>query len=167
MQTQEFNKKLIDIKDNLKYFAFSLVSDHEEAEDLVQETFYKAISNQDKYIENTNFKAWIFTILKNTFINNYNKAARQKTTFDNTNDDYFINSSQSAKSVSPESTYSAGEIHKAIYELDDAYRIPFTRFSHGYKYQEIAEELDLPIGTVKSRIFFARKKLMEQLKDFR
>ncbi|MEA3447243.1 MAG: RNA polymerase sigma factor [Bacteroidota bacterium] len=167
MKTQEFNNKLIDIKDNLKYFAFSLVSDNEKAEDLVQETFYKAISNQDKYIDNTNFKAWVFTILKNTFINNYNKAARHKTTFDNTDDDYLINSSSLAQSVSPESTYSAGEIHKAIDTLDDAYKIPFMRFSHGYKYQEIAEELDLPIGTVKSRIFFARKKLMGQLKDFR
>ncbi len=167
MKTQEFNKKLIDIKDKLKYFAFSFVSDNEEAEDLVQETFYKAISNQEKYIENTNFKAWIFTILKNTFINNYNKAARQKTTFDNTNDNYLINSSNSAVSVSPESTYYAGEIHKAIANLDDVYKIPFLRFSHGYKYQEIAEELDIPIGTVKSRIFFARKKLMGQLKDFR
>ncbi|MFP4663236.1 MAG: sigma-70 family RNA polymerase sigma factor [Bacteroidales bacterium] len=167
MKTNDFNKQLIDLKDNLKYFAYSLVSDDEEANDLVQETFFKALSNQDKYMDNTNFKAWVFTILKNTFINNYNKASRQKTAFDNTKDAYFINSNQSDNSITPDSTYTANEIHKAIDNLDDAYRIPFMRFTHGYKYQEIAEEMDLPIGTVKSRIFFARKKLMGQLSDFR
>ncbi|MFO7880491.1 MAG: sigma-70 family RNA polymerase sigma factor [Bacteroidota bacterium] len=167
MKTNDFNKQLIDLKDNLKYFAYSLVSDDEEANDLVQETFFKALSNQDKYMDNTNFKAWVFTILKNTFINNYNKASRQKTAFDNTKDAYFINSNQSDNSITPDSTYTANEIHKAIDDLDDAYRIPFMRFTHGYKYQEIAEEMDLPIGTVKSRIFFARKKLMGQLSDFR
>lgn len=167
MKTNDFNKQLIDLKDNLKYFAYSLVSDDEEANDLVQETFFKALSNQDKYMDNTNFKAWVFTILKNTFINNYNKASRQKTAFDSTKDAYFINSNQSDNSITPDSTYTANEIHKAIDDLDDAYRIPFMRFTHGYKYQEIAEEMDLPIGTVKSRIFFARKKLMGQLSDFR
>lgn len=167
MKTQEFNKKLIDIKDNLKYFAFSFVSNEEEANDLVQETFYKAISNREKYVENVNFKAWVFTILKNTFINSYNKAARQKTTFDNTEDAYYLNSSTSDKLSNPDISYATGEIHKAINALNDNYRIPFVRFTHGFKYQEIAEELNLPIGTVKSRIFFARKKLMEQLKDFR
>jgi RNA polymerase sigma-70 factor (ECF subfamily) len=167
MKANEFNNKLIDLKDNLKYFAYSLVSNDEEADDLVQETFFKAISNQDKYADNTNFKAWVFTILKNTFINNYNKAVRQKTAFDNTKDAYYINSGQAESSISPESTFAANEISKAIYELDAAYRVPFERFTQGFKYQEIADELDLPIGTVKSRIFFARKKLMEQLSDFR
>lgn len=167
MRPNEFNTKLIELKDNLKYFAFSLVSNDEEADDLVQETFFKAISNQEKYTDNTNFKAWVFTILKNTFINNYNKAARQKTAFDNTKDAYYLNSGQAESSISPESTYAANEITKAIDALEDAYRIPFERFTHGFKYQEIADELDLPIGTVKSRIFFARKKLMEQLSDFR
>ena len=167
MKPNEFNSKLINLKDNLKYFAYSLVSNDEEADDLVQETFYKAISNREKYIDNTNFKAWVFTILKNTFINNYNKAARQKTAFDNTKDAYYLNSGQADASISPESTYAANEINKAIGGLDDAYRIPFERFTHGFKYQEIADELELPIGTVKSRIFFARKKLMEQLSDFR
>ncbi|MEA1874298.1 MAG: RNA polymerase sigma factor [Bacteroidota bacterium] len=167
MKTNEFNNKLIDLKDNLKYFAYSLVSNDEEADDLVQETFFKAISNQEKYADNTNFKAWVFTILKNTFINNYNKAVRQKTAFDNTKDSYYINSGQAESSISPEATFAANEISKEIYELDAAYRIPFERFTQGFKYQEIADELDLPIGTVKSRIFFARKKLMEQLSDFR
>jgi RNA polymerase sigma-70 factor (ECF subfamily) len=167
MKTREFNKELIELKDNLKYFAFSLVSNEEEADDLVQETFFKALSNQEKYRDNTNFKAWVFTILKNTFINNYNKASRQKTAFDNTKDAYYLNSNQSDHSITPDSTYTANEIYRAIEDLDDAYRVPFIRFTHGYKYQEIAEELNLPIGTVKSRIFFARKKLMGQLKDFR
>jgi RNA polymerase sigma-70 factor (ECF subfamily) len=167
MASADFNTQLINLKDNLSHFAFSLVSDSEEANDLVQETFYKAIANQEKYRDQTNFKAWVFTILKNTFINNYNKALRQKTTFDKTTDSFFINSGQKASSITPDSTFAANEIHKAIDGLDDAYRIPFTQYTSGYKYQEIADELDLPIGTIKSRIFFARKKLMEQLQDFR
>jgi RNA polymerase sigma-70 factor, ECF subfamily len=167
MKPNEFDNNLIALKDNLKYFAYSLVSNDEEANDLVQETFYKAISNREKFAENTNLKAWLFTILKNTFINNYNKTARQKTAFDNTKDSYFINSGTAETSISPESNYAANEIYKAIDGLEDAYRIPFERYTHGFKYQEIADELELPIGTVKSRIFFARKKLMEQLKDFR
>lgn len=167
MKTNEFDTKLISLKDNLKYFAYSLVSNDEEANDLVQETFFKAISNREKYTANTNFKAWVFTILKNTFINNYNKAARHKTTFDNTKDAYYLNAGQASSSISPESTYSANEISRAIDGLDDAYKIPFESYTHGFKYQEIAEKMGLPIGTVKSRIFFARKKLMEQLSDFR
>lgn len=167
MDPQEFNSRLLDLKDNLKYFAFSLVSSDEDANDLVQETFYKALSNRDKYIENTNFKAWLFTILKNTFINNYNKASRQKTTFDNTKDAFLLNSGPSDEAQNPDAHYHQNEIYKSIHNLDDAYRIPFSRFIQGYKYQEIADELALPIGTVKSRIFFARKKLMEKLTDFR
>ena len=167
MTAMEFNFKLINLQDNLKSFALSLTSNHNEAQDLVQETFLKAIKYKDQFADKTNLKAWTYTIMKNTFINNYRRSVKQNTTFDSTQDLYFLNSSQESGLESPESRYGSNEIVKAINNLEDDYRRPFEMHIEGYKYKEIADELSLPIGTVKSRIFFTRKKLMEVLKDFR
>ncbi len=167
MTAMEFNFKLISLQDNLKSFALSLTSNYNEAQDLVQETFLKAIKYKDQFAEKTNLKAWTYTIMKNTFINNYRRSVKQNTTFDSTQDLYFLNSSQESGLESPESRYGSNEIIKAISNLEDDYRRPFEMHIEGYKYKEIAEELELPIGTVKSRIFFTRKKLMEVLQDFR
>ncbi len=167
MMAMEFNYQLIELEDNLKGFALSLTSNAEEAQDLLQETFLKALKYKDQFVEKTNLKAWAYTIMKNTFINNYRRAVKQNTTFDSTKDLYFLNFSQDSGIDSPESNYSTSEIVKAISELEDDYRKPFEMHVEGFKYKEIAEELDLPIGTVKSRIFFTRKKLMAVLKDFR
>ena len=104
--------------------------------------------------------------MKNTFINNYRKAKRANTIIDDSQDLYYINSNQGHLSVNPDSQYNHGEIMKAIRDLEDSQRIPFERHIAGFKYKEIADELDLPIGTVKSRIFLTRKKLSEKLKDY-
>jgi RNA polymerase sigma factor (sigma-70 family) len=166
MTALEFNYQLTGLKDNLERFALSLTSNMEEAKDLMQETFVKAISYRSKFADNTNLKAWTFTIMKNTFINNYRRAVKSNTTFDNTDDLYFLNINKESPMETPESTYATGEINQAISELEDEFRIPFLMHVEGYKYKEIAEELNLKIGTVKSRIFFTRKKLMEALKDY-
>ena len=163
MTTQEFTHQLTSMSDHLERFALSLTSNPEDASDLTQETYLKALTNKDKYTEYTNFKAWIFTIMKNTFINNYRRSVRENTTFDNTADLYYLNSSQSSSVPTPESEYSADEIINTIDRLDDEFKIPFRMHHEGYKYKEIADELDLKIGTVKSRIFFSRKKLMDAL----
>ncbi len=163
MTAKEFNYQLTSMNDHLERFALSLTSNHEDASDLTQETYLKALSNRDKYTEYTNFKAWIFTIMKNTFINNYRRSVRENTTFDNTTDLYYLNGSQSTSVPTPESEYSAEEIINTIDRLDNEFRLPFKMHHEGYKYKEIAEELDLKIGTVKSRIFFSRKKLMQDL----
>ena len=167
MTVMEFNYKLIGLEDSLMSFALSLTANQIEAQDLLQETFLKAIKYKDQFEEKTNLKAWTYTIMKNTFINNYRRAVKQNTTFDSTKDLYFLNISQESGIESPDSKYSSNEIIKAINDLEDDYRKPFEMHVEGYKYKEIAEELSLPIGTVKSRIFFTRKKLMEVLKDFR
>lgn len=166
MTAIEFNYELTGLSDNLERFALSLTMNREDAKDLLQETFTKAISYRDKFSANTNLKAWTFTIMKNTFINNYRRASKANTTFDNTDDLYYLNLNKESRYETPESDLSAKEINKAINELEDEFRIPFLMHTQGYKYKEIAEELELKIGTVKSRIFFTRKKLMEKLKDY-
>ncbi len=167
MTAVEFNYQLTRLSDNLERFALSLTSNIEDARDLLQETFAKAITYRDKFEENTNLKAWTFTIMKNTFINNYRRNVKANTTFDNTDDLYYLNLHQESKSETPDSTLFTEEIEKNINALEDEFRIPFLMHVQGYKYKEIAEKLHLKIGTVKSRIFFTRKKLMEALKDYK
>jgi len=166
MTALEFNTKILGLKDKLQYFAFSLTSNQEDADDLIQDTFLKAITNKDKFDPATNMKAWVYTIMKNTFINKYRKETKVNTIIDNTKDLYYLNNSNSSDMATPDSDYNHGELVKVIDELQDDHRIPFQMHFQGYKYKEIAEALNLSIGTVKSRIFFSRKKLMERLKDF-
>ncbi len=166
MSDMEFNNKLLSLRENLSFFANSLTSNREEAEDLVQDTFVKALTNKDKFMDNTNLKAWTYTIMKNTFINNYRRSQKANTFTDSTNDQYYINIPGNNDGESPDAKVSVKEIRKAINNLEDVHRLPFEMHTRGFKYKEIAEELDLSIGTVKSRIFFTRKKLMKALGDY-
>ena len=166
MTAIEFNQQILSFQNPLKYFALKLTSDNEDAEDLLQETLLKALKYKDRFQEQTNLKAWLYTIMKNTFINNYRRAVRKRTIMDNTDDDYFVNSSKKIAPISPESVCNHKEIIKTIEKLNDECRVPFQMHFDGYKYKEIADELGMPIGTVKSRIFLARKKLTDSLKEF-
>jgi len=166
MTALEFNHQLISLEDKLSRFALSLTANREDAKDLLQETLFKAIAYRDQFVQYTNLKAWTYTIMKNTFINNYRRNVRQNTTFDNTKDLYFLNQNRDTQNVTPDSSYSAQEINRVIDNLEDEFRVPFKMHTEGYKYKEIAQKLDLKIGTVKSRIFFTRKKLMDALKDY-
>lgn len=157
----EFQNELINLQDCLMRFAYSLTFDNEDAKDLLQSTNLKALTNCNQFKENTNLKAWTFTIMKNTFINIYRKAIKQNTTYD-INDNLFLMNNK-FENNRPDSQYSHNEINKKIEELDDNFRIPFQMHTSGYKYKEIAERLNLNLGTVKSRIFFSRKKLKIQL----
>jgi len=166
MTQYEFNNSLLEMKSNLQRFAMSLTSDRDTALDLVQDTYLKAITYKDKFVDYTNLKAWVFTIMKNTFINNYRRNVKENTIIDGTQDLYYINQPHDKGFISPESSYSENEIEKAIDSLSDEFRIPFRMHVDGYKYKEIADELGLKIGTVKSRIFFTRQKLMLILQDY-
>ncbi|MFW5872603.1 MAG: RNA polymerase sigma factor [bacterium] len=166
MTAAEFNQKIIDLQPSLERFALSLTTNQEEAKDLVQETYLKAITYRDKFIHYTNLKAWLFTILKNTFINTYRKAVRENTAVDQTPDLYYLNQTKDRYVPTPDSNISQEEIIKKIDELEEEFRIPFVMHTSGFKYKEIADTLNLKIGTVKSRIFFTRKKLMEQLPEY-
>ena len=167
MSTLEFNRKVLDFKQALNYFAISLTHDSVDAKDLLQETLYKAILYKDKFTDATNLKAWLYTIMKNTFINNYRRSQKSRQIVDQTKDLYYINVPQVNSEASPISQISHKDIRRVLEALEEELRVPFSMFYEGYKYKEIADHLNLPIGTVKSRIFLARKKLMFSLRDFR
>ncbi len=125
------------------------------------------LDNKDKYYENVNFKGWVFTIMHNIFVNNYRRIVRTQTVVDQTENLYHLNLPQDSGFDTPEGAYTIAEITKSINSFSDEYKVPFTMHVSGYKYEEIAQTLTLPIGTVKSRIFFARKRLQEMLKDYK
>ncbi len=166
MTQVQFNENLLSLREKLHRYALSLTSNSIKADDLLQETMYKALSYRDKFTQNTNFKAWVYTIMKNTFINDYRRNIKMKNTFSSTGNELHLTFLEDMSHPSPESVYSSGEIMSKIEKLHDDYKIPFTMFVEGFKYKEIAEELELPLGTVKSRIFFTRKKLVEMLPEF-
>jgi RNA polymerase sigma-70 factor, ECF subfamily len=163
MTAIEFQYNLINLQENLMRFAFSLTADKDDAKDLLQETCLKALNYCNKFVYNSSFKAWTYTIMKNTYINSYRRNIRQNTHRDQTNESFFINQTICSGSDEPDSIYSSKEIEKIIEALDDDFRLPFKMHYEGYKYIEIAEILHMKLGTVKSRIFFTRKKLMKQL----
>lgn len=163
---KSFEERLVGLQGNLLNFAYQLTTNHEEAEDLLQETTLKALDNESKYVDNVNFKGWIFTIMRNIFINNYRQHVRKATVIDQTEDLYHLNICQDSGIDTPEGSVAVKEISMALSAFPDEYRIPFNMFVAGYKYNEIAEKLNLPLGTIKSRIFCTRKKLREQLKEY-
>ena len=166
MSNLEFNEMLLTNADFLKPFAINLTRDSEAANDLYQETLYKALANKEKYNDGTNIKASLFTIMRNIFSNDYRRKAKQKTIFDSTPNDYLINTKQATVSNAAESDMRLKEIQKAIQELPEIFKTPFLLYFDGYKYNEIAEVLHEPLGTIKSRIHFARKLLKEQISRF-
>ena len=166
MSNLEFNEMLLTNADFLRPFAINLTRDTDDANDLYQETLYKALANKEKYNAGTNIKAWLFTIMRNIFINNYRRKAKQKTIFDSTPNDYLINLKQVTVSNVAESDMQVKEIKKAIRDLPEIFKTPFLLYFDGYKYNEIAEVLHEPLGTIKSRIHFARKLLKEQISRF-
>lgn len=167
MRTANFAQDLLSVQTELLNFAYKLTADREEANDLLQETSLKALDNEEKYTAETNFKGWIYTIMRNIFINNYRKALRDQTYVDQTDNQYYLNQNFDIEGDSTEGSYDLKEMRRIVNALPKEYRIPFSMYVSGFKYREIADKLGLPLGTVKSRIYFTRQKLQEELKDFR
>ncbi|MBX2927205.1 MAG: RNA polymerase sigma factor [Saprospiraceae bacterium] len=163
MSQVEFFSRFDQLTALLQAFAYNLTKNQDDAKDLFQETAFRALTNRDKFSPGTNFKAWSFTIMKNIFINNYRKKMKANTIMDSTDNMYYINSGSTTISNGAEANILMKEITGMIERLDDSIRIPFLMHYQGFKYQEIADELKLPLGTVKSRIFFARKELKEMI----
>ncbi len=166
MSTIEFDEMLVSNADFLKPFAITLTRDNETAQDLFQETMFRALANKDKYNVGTNIKAWLYTIMRNIFINNYRRRAKQNTIFDNTPNDFLLNYHQTVAANEAECNLKIKDIQVAIHQLPEIFRNPFLLYFDGYKYAEIAEMLGEPLGTIKSRIHFARKLLKEQIQRF-
>ena len=163
MSAIEFNDLLVSNADYLRPFAFTLTRDNESAKDLMQETMFRALANKEKYNVGTNIKAWMYTIMRNIFINDYRKKARQNTIFDNSINDFLLDYNQHAVTNVAEVNLSLKDIQSSVEKLPDIFRFPFVMYFEGHKYSEIAEALKEPLGTIKSRIHFARKLLKEQL----
>ena len=158
-----FDEILVNNADFLKPFAVNLTKDTEAANDLYQETLYKALANKEKYHPGTNIRAWLFTIMRNIFINNYRRRAKQRTIFDNSPNEFLINQKQATVANSAESNIKLKEINGAIQQLPEIFKTPFLLYFDGYKYNEIADALHEPLGTIKSRIHFAKKILQKQI----
>ena len=157
MSTQEFNALIINNAEGLRPFAITLTHDHESAKDLCQETLYKAFAYRDKYQPGTNIKAWLFTIMRNIFINDYRRNGRKKLVYDTLR--YF----EPHAAPAADKRLLLQEINKNIYHLPAIFRTACVLYLQGYKYHEIAEALNDPLGTIKSRIHFAKKLLQKQI----
>jgi RNA polymerase sigma-70 factor (ECF subfamily) len=166
MSSREFENLVVANVDFLKPFAFTLTRDKETAKDLTQETLFRALANREKYHAGTNVKAWMYTIMRNIFINDYRKKSRQQVIFDNTPNDFLLDHNQSAVSNMATSRMQLKEIMQAISTLPDIFKHPFVLYFEGYKYNEIASYLQEPLGTVKSRIHFARKLLKSEISRY-
>ena len=158
-----FQSDIIKISAAMRPFAYSLTKDMDDAKDLVQETLFKALKYKDKFSEGTNIKAWLYTIMRNIFINNYRRKVKQNTLVDTSDNQFLINSTSNVVRNQGENNMIMKDISTAINELKPDVKVPFMMHFEGFKYQEIAEELALPLGTVKSRIFIARKELKDTL----
>lgn len=166
MTHKDFDSSILQLSSALRPFAINLTKNVEEANDLLQDTMYRAISNRDKFRDGTNLKAWLFTIMKNIFINNYRRKMKRNTIIDTTDNMYFLNSSETTIENGASAKFVMDDLKAAIQKLSDEFRVPFMMHYEGFKYHEISEELNLPLGTVKSRIFFARKELKKELKQY-
>lgn len=164
MSTLEFNNSVLQYEQQLFSFAFSFTKNKEEAQDLTQETILKAYLNRRLYTVQTNFRAWIFTIMRNLFINQYRKNVRVRKYMS----DNFDSKTEIAQASTNEivSQLQFEEIQLAIENLDNELSVPLKLIYEGFKYKEISEKLDIPIGTVKSRIFIARQKLQSILPEY-
>ena len=145
MKSVSFRKDLVGVQDELLRFAYKLTTDREEANDLLQETSLKALDNEDKYMPDTNFKGWMYTIMRNIFINNYRKVVRDQTFVDRTDNLYHLNLPQDTGFESTEKAYDLKEMHRVVNSLPKEYRVPFAMHVSGFKYREIAEKLNLPV----------------------
>ncbi len=166
MTNIEFNTLVMRQAPSLRMYALRFTHDSDDANDLVQDTLLKAITYYNKFKEGTNLKGWLYTIMKNTFINNYRRFIKISSFVTKTDE---ISSSQLSFSASRndgEPKFVMDDINKALSGLQTEYYIPFTMYFEGYKYHEIAEQLAIPIGTVKTRIHVARKLLKKDLKVY-
>ncbi|MNI26923.1 ECF RNA polymerase sigma factor SigH [compost metagenome] len=167
MTKNEFDTMVIEQSDSLKLYARNFTSDYEDANDLVQDTILKAVTYFKNFKEGTNLKGWLYTIMKNTFINNYRRIVITSSFITKDEDISNSNLLLSASSNQGESKFVMEDIHEALSSLSEEYYIPFSLYFEGFKYHEISEHLNIPIGTVKTRIHVARKLMKRSLSAYK
>lgn len=147
--------------DALSSFAYMLAKNKMEADDLVQETAIKAYNSFHKFMEGSSFKNWTFTILKNTFITKYTKRKKRNVVSLPVEEMEFATLQHTTIEDKTEQKESVLLVKKGMETLTKKSRLPLDMYLNGYQYDEISENLDIPLGTVKSRINYARTKLKE------
>jgi len=163
MSVIEFNQVLMRDAEYLKPFAITLTRDTEDAKDLFQETMYRALANKDKYSIGTNIKAWLYIIMRNIFVNDYRQKIKRNILTGGSPEDLLVNTTKAATVNSAIAAISINEIQREIAKLPGIFKIPFVLYFEGFKYTEISRMLNEPLGTIKSRIHFARKLLKAQI----
>ena len=151
---------------SLKMYALHFTHDADDANDLVQDTLLKAITYYNKFKEGTNLKGWLYTIMKNTFINNYRRFVKISSFVTKSDEISSANLVFSSTKNQGESKFIMDDIKLALSKLPEEYYVPFSMYFEGFKYHEIADHLTIPIGTVKTRIHVARKLLKKSLKPY-
>jgi len=163
MTEKTFHRILLQNCDFLEPASIALTRNEEEAKDLIQDTLYRALLNKDKYQTGTNIRAWLYTIMRNIFINNYRRKRKFMKISTDVPQDYYLFQTDKVAQNGGIVSFGLREIKDAIYRLPDIFRLSFELHYLGYKYQEIADALREPLGTIKSRIHFARKMLAATL----
>jgi RNA polymerase sigma-70 factor (ECF subfamily) len=166
MTAIEFKKVVQKEAQSMRHYAYQLTRNVEDTNDLIQDTMLKAFMYQDKFTDGTNLKGWLYTIMKNTFINNYRRTVKRNTFIDQTENDYYLDSISHSEKNLGDQNFVMRDIQNAINKLPVSLKKPFTMNNSGFKYHEIAEILRIPIGTVKTRIFVARRQLREALNSY-
>lgn len=166
MEAIEFDKLISKEAQSLKQYAYQLTRNLEDAHDLVQETLLKAFTYKSRFQEGTNLKGWLYTIMKNSFINNYRRLMKRNTFIDSTDNTFYLDSASHAINNQGENSFMMRDMEAAIEKLPHDLRKTFSMNYKGFKYHEIADILGIPIGTVKTRIFVARRVLRSQLQSY-
>ena len=166
MEKKEFTQGILAIEQDLHRFAYKLTSNRDSANDLVQDSVLQALDNQEKFTHAKNLKGWMYTIMRNIFVNNYRRTVREMNIIDDTYSIHQQSLIEDEDSDRFDLTYDMKQLYSVIHAIPEDMKVPFQMFVAGFKYREIAEKLGLPMGTVKSRLFFIRKRLKEELKDF-
>lgn len=158
-----FDHKLMKYHDRLKGYAMKLTRHAEEAEDLTQETFLKAVANKNKFQGGSNLQAWLHTIMRNTYITQYNRQNKYQAIVSQGDSPRLAYIFEYTTENQGKQSLLMDEINRALQGLEAQFRTPFLMHFKGYKYREIAEILEMPLGTVKNRIHVAKKFLQQQI----
>ena len=164
MTQNEFNKQVSKIESLLIGFSIKLTGNKDSAKDLMQETLLRSYKNKHKFTIGTNFKAWMTTIMYNSYINIYRKRKTRNKVM-RPLDDHSYKVESNANGSDANSVILMEELHAIIETLNDDFKKPFKLLLEGYHYDEISEMIQTPMGTVKSRIFYARKKIQSAMKN--
>jgi len=154
-----FVTTLVHLQESLFFYALQLTEDTDDASDLVQETSYKALRNRNRLLNTTHFRAWLYTILRNTHINYLRSSHYRQISNKNEGSRGLSENGIAVDDPGPEEIMLRNEVRELVSRLPKVYERPISMMLSGYSYKEIARQMDIPIGTVKSRIHLGKKRI--------